>query len=188
MNEFLDIFMEAGVDTLKLIPFLFLTYILMEWIEHRTGSHTQAAILRAGKAGPVFGGILGIVPQCGFSAAASNLYSGGLITAGALVAVFLSTSDEMLPIFLAEAVPAGTILSIMGTKLVIGMIMGFIVDLVLRLARRDKQGLRIHELCEQDNCGCNDDCATASSPPSALMSITTMLNILTCTDPAGKES
>ncbi|MFR5088602.1 MAG: hypothetical protein ACLTDT_13850 [Clostridium sp.] len=66
MNEFLDIFMEAGVDTLKLIPFLFLTYILMEWLEHRTGSHTQAAILRAGKAGPVFGGILGIVPQCGF--------------------------------------------------------------------------------------------------------------------------
>ena len=66
MNEFLDIFMEAGVDTLKLIPFLFLTYILMEWLEHRTGSHTQAAILRAGKAGPVFGGILGIVP--GYSA------------------------------------------------------------------------------------------------------------------------
>ena len=101
MNEVLDIFMEAGVDTLKLIPFLFLTYILMEWLEHRTGSHTQAAILRAGKAGPVFGGILGIVPQCGFSAAASNLYSGGLITAGALVAVFLSTSDEMLPIFIS---------------------------------------------------------------------------------------
>ena len=128
MNEFLDIFMEAGVDTLKLIPFLFLTYILMEWIEHRTGSHTQAAILRAGKAGPVFGGILGIVPQCGFSAAASNLYSGGLITAGALVAVFLSTSDEMLPIFISEAVPAWTIIKILAVKMVMGILFGFLLD------------------------------------------------------------
>ena len=144
MNEFLDIFMEAGVDTLKLIPFLFLTYILMEWLEHRTGSHTQAAILRAGKAGPVFGGILGIVPQCGFSAAASNLYSGGLITAGALVAVFLSTSDEMLPIFISEAVPAWTIIKILDF-------------LYHSIWGRKMRYRNIHTMCESEHCKCDDE-------------------------------
>ena len=80
LDFFVDIFIEAGTDTLKLVPFLFLTYVLMEWLEHRTGSRTQAAIRRAGKAGPLLGGVIGVFPQCGFSAAASNLYSGGLIT------------------------------------------------------------------------------------------------------------
>lgn len=111
------------------------------------------------------GAFLGVVPQCGFSAAAATLYAGRVITLGTLFAVFLSTSDEMLPIFLAEAVPANTILSIMGAKVVIGMVMGFIVDAVLRLARRDKDHLRIHELCEQDQCGCNHDCRTCEAAP-----------------------
>lgn len=158
MNEFLDIFMEAGVDTLKLIPFLFLTYILMEWLEHRTGSHTQAAILRAGKAGPVFGGILGIVPQCGFSAAASNLYSGGLITAGALVAVFLSTSDEMLPIFISEAVPAWTIIKILAVKMVMGILFGFLLDFLYHSIWGRKMRYRnIHTMCESEHCKCDDE-------------------------------
>lgn len=99
---------------------------------------------------------------------------GRVITLGTLFAVFLSTSDEMLPIFLAEAVPAGTILSIMGTKLVIGMIMGFIVDLVLRLARRDKQGLRIHDCANRTTVAVTMIALLASRLPSALMSITTM--------------
>ena len=152
-------------DTLYLIPFLFVTYLAMEWLEHKTGGKTQEAIRHAGAAGPIVGAFLGVVPQCGFSAVAATLYAGRVITLGTLFAVFLSTSDEMLPIFLAEAVPGNTILSIMGAKVVIGMVMGFIVDAVLRLARRDKERLRIHELCEQDQCGCNHDCHTCEQAP-----------------------
>lgn len=156
---------HSVADTLYLIPFLWVTYLAMEWLEHKTGGRTQDAIRHAGAAGPIVGAFLGVVPQCGFSAAAATLYAGRVITLGTLFAVFLSTSDEMLPIFLAEAVPANTILSIMGAKVVIGMVMGFIVDAVLRLARRDKDHLRIHELCEQDRCGCNDDCAACEHAP-----------------------
>ncbi|WP_165063053.1 putative manganese transporter [Adlercreutzia sp. ZJ154] len=152
-------------DTLYLVPFLFVTYLLMEWLEHKTGAKTQNAIRHAGAAGPVIGAFLGVVPQCGFSAVSATLYAGRVITLGTLFAVFLSTSDEMLPIFIAEQVPPNTILSIMGAKVIIGMVMGFIVDAVLRLARRDKQDLRIHELCEHDNCGCSGDCATCTANP-----------------------
>ena len=154
VHNALHVLEHSFVETIYLVPFLFLAYLAMEWLEHKTGERTQKAIARAGAAGPVVGSVLGVVPQCGFSAVAATLSAGRVITLGTLFAIFL-----------AEAVPAGTILSIMGTKLVIGMIMGFIVDLVLRLARRDKQGLRIHELCEQDNCGCNDDCATCEQSP-----------------------
>ena len=152
-------------DTLYLIPFLFVTYLAMEWLEHKTGGKTQEAIRHAGAAGPIVGAFLGVVPQCGFSAVAATLYAGRVITLGTLFAVFLSTSDEMLPIFLAEAVPGNTILSIMGAKVVIGMVMGFIVDAVLRLARRDKERLRIHELCERDRCHCNSDCDACEQQP-----------------------
>ena len=155
-------------DTAYLIPFLFATYLLMEWLEHKTAGRTQEAIRHAGAAGPIAGALLGVVPQCGFSAVAATLYAGRVITLGTLFAVFLSTSDEMLPIFLAEQVPATTILSIMGAKVVIGMVMGFIVDTALRLARRDRQDLRIHELCERDNCGCHEDCAACESDPATV--------------------
>ena len=169
MEEFAHIaehVMEHSVaDTLYLIPFLFVTYLAMDWLEHKTGGKTQEAIRHAGAAGPIVGAFLGVVPQCGFSAAAATLYAGRVITLGTLFAVFLSTSDEMLPIFLAEAVPVNTIVSIMGAKVVIGMVMGFIVDAVLRLARRDKDRLRIHELCEQDQCGCNHDCRACEQAP-----------------------
>lgn len=155
-------------DTLYLIPFLFVTYLAMEWLEHRTAGKTQEAIQRAGAAGPIVGAVLGAVPQCGFSAAAATLYAGRVITLGTVFAVFLSTSDEMLPIFLAEQVPLDTILKILGVKIVIGMVMGFIVDAVLRIAQRDKQNLRIHELCERDQCHCTDDCATCEDNPALV--------------------
>ena len=109
-DMFVYVLLDAALDTVKLIPFLFLTYLIMEWFEHRSETKTQSAILKAGRLGPLVGGLIGVVPQCGFSAAASSLYSGGMITAGALVAVFLSTSDEMLPIFISEAVPVLTMI------------------------------------------------------------------------------
>ena len=124
---------HAIADTLYLIPFLYLTYLFMEWLEHKTGNKTQEAIRHAGAAGPIVGALLGAVPQCGFSAVSATMYAGRVITLGTLFAVFLSTSDEMLPIFIAEQVPLPTILYIIGTKVVIGMVMGFIIDAVLRL-------------------------------------------------------
>ena len=152
-------------DTLYLIPFLFVTYLAMEWLEHKAGDKAEDAVRRAGAAGPVVGALVGIVPQCGFSAAAATLWAGRVITLGTLFAVFLSTSDEMLPIFLAEQVAPMTILKIMGVKLMIGMVMGFVVDAAIRLARRDREKLRIHELCERDRCHCNGDCETCEQQP-----------------------
>ena len=147
---------HSVADTLYIIPFLFVTYLAMEWLEHKTGGRAQAAIQRAGAAGPVVGAVVGAVPQCGFSAAAATLWAGRVITLGTLFAVFLSTSDEMLPIFLAEQVPFDVILKIIGAKIVIGMVMGFIVDAALRSARRIDAPLHIHELCEHDHCHCHD--------------------------------
>ena len=148
-------------DTLYLIPFLFVTYLAMEWLEHKAGDKAEEAVRRAGAAGPV----VGAVPQCGFSAAAATLWAGRVITLGTLFAVFLSTSDEMLPIFLAEQVDPMTILKIMGVKLMIGMIIGFVVDAAVRLARRDREKLRIHELCERDHCHCNGECDACEQNP-----------------------
>ena len=143
-------------DTLYVIPFLFITYLVMEWLEHKTSGKTEAAVQRAGAAGPAVGAIVGVVPQCGFSAAAATLWAGRVITLGTLFAVFLSTSDEMLPIFIAEQVPVHVILKILAAKIVIGMVMGFLIDAGMRIARRIDSPLHIHELCERDHCHCHD--------------------------------
>ena len=108
----LDVIIDTLIDSVKLLPFLFFTYLAMEYIEHKTTAKTKRMIKNSGKAGPFAGAILGAVPQCGFSAAASNLYAGRVITLGTLIAIYLSTSDEMLPVFLSEKVPASTILTI----------------------------------------------------------------------------
>ena len=147
---------HSVADTLYLVPFLFVTYLVMEWLEHKTGGKAQAAGQRAGAAGPIVGAVVGVVPQCGFSAVAATLWAGRVITLGTLFAVFLSTSDEMLPIFIAEQVPLDVILKILGAKIVVGMVMGFIVDAGMRLARRIDAPLHIHDLCERDHCHCHD--------------------------------
>lgn len=169
MNTFAEIALpvlaDAAKDTLYLIPFLLITYLALEWIEHKAGDKSAESLQQAGAAGPILGAIVGILPQCGFSAAASTLWAGRVITLGTLFAVFLSTSDEMLPIFLAEEIDPFTILKIMVAKLVIGMLMGFVVDAGMRLARRDKEKLRIHELCEHDRCHCNGDCHACEENP-----------------------
>ena len=160
MEEFLHsaghVLSHSVADTLYLIPFLLVTYVAMEWLEHKAGGKAEAAIQRAGAAGPIVGAVVGVVPQCGFSAAAATLWAGRVITLGTLFAVLLSTSDEMLPIFVAEQVPIDVIIKIVGVKIVIGMVMGFIVDAGLRIARRIDAPLHIHELCEQEHCHCHD--------------------------------
>ena len=165
VDIFLDVLLDAAKDTLYLIPFLFITYLAMEWLEHKAGDRAEEAVRRAGAAGPVVGALVGVVPQCGFSAAASTLWAGRVITLGTLFAVYLSTSDEMLPIFLAESVSPLAIAKILGAKIIIGMVMGFVVDAGLRLARRDKEKLRIHELCEREHCHCNGECHACEQNP-----------------------
>lgn len=139
----LHIIEHTILDTIKLVPFLFLTYLAMEYLEHRAGHKTAHLVRRAGKWGPLIGGAAGAVPQCGFSAAASNLYAGRVISLGTLLAIYLSTSDEMLPILISERAPVSLMVQVVAAKAVIGITAGFIIDAVL--GERGLQGKRIHE-------------------------------------------
>lgn len=151
------VFMHTLEDTVKLLPFLFLTYLGMEYLENRAGHKTVAMLSRTGKRGPFVGGLLGVVPQCGFSAAAANLYAGGVITVGTMVAVFLSTSDEMLPILISGRAETKEILFIVGAKVLVGISAGLIVDFVIRKFNNGKQkGLHIQEICEREHCHCEE--------------------------------
>ena len=144
-------------DSVKLLPFLFLTYLLMELLEHTTGGKVQNKIKNAGKVGPLWGGLLGIMPQCGFSAAAASLYAGRVITVGTLLAVFLSTSDEMLPIFISEAVAPATIFKILGAKVCIAIISGFLAEMVyVNVFKKKEKDMDIHVVCEEEHCSCED--------------------------------
>lgn len=137
MGLLIDILLDAGKDTLSLLPFLLVTYLALETLEHVAGNRVNGAIKRAGAAGPVVGSLLGMVPQCGFSAMAATLYAGRVVTLGTLVAVFLSTSDEMLPLLLAEQVPVQTMAMLLASKALIALVTGFIVDAAIRGLRRN---------------------------------------------------
>lgn len=153
----LDVILDTLIDSVKLLPFLFLTYLAMEYIEHKTTAKTKQMIKNSGKAGPFIGAVLGAFPQCGFSAAASNLYAGRVITLGTLISIYLSTSDEMLPVFLSEKVPVSTIITIIGGKIVIGMAAGFVIDFVMRKAKGQEDiQKKIGHICDHDHCHCED--------------------------------
>lgn len=154
----LDVVLDTLVDGVKLLPFLFLTYLAMEYIEHKTTAKTKNTIKKSGKLGPLVGGILGAFPQCGFSTAGSNLYAGRVITIGTLISIYLSTSDEMLPVFLSEKVPMTTILSMIAVKAVIGMVAGFIIDFVIRIRKSSQEQdftSKIGHMCDHDHCHCD---------------------------------
>ena len=160
LDTILDVLLDVLLDTVKLLPFLFLTYLAMEYIEHKTGEKAKDAIRASGKVGPLFGSILGAFPQCGFSAAASSLYAGRIITVGTLIAVYLSTSDEMLPIFISEHVPVTDILKILAMKMIIGLFVGFAVDISARLIIRSRSHTpspEIGHICEHDHCNCEEE-------------------------------
>ena len=171
----LEIIEETLIDAVKLLPFLFITYLIMEYIEHKMGHKTKSAIKKSGKWGPIIGSILGVFPQCGFSVSATNLYAGRVITLGTLIAVYLSTSDEMLPIFISEAVSPVIILKILGIKLIIGMIAGVILDLFVNLIiknknkkivqqnEEDSEEDEIGHMCEEEHCHCNESGILKSS-------------------------
>lgn len=150
-----EIIIDSVIDSIKLLPFLFLTYLFMEWLEHKTGSAARNTIRTAGKLGPVWGGLLGVIPQCGFSAAASSLFTGRVITVGTLIAVYLSTSDEMFPIMISNAVPAATIIKILVCKAAIGIISGLVVEYVYtHVLKKQEKEMDIHEICEEERCNC----------------------------------
>lgn len=159
MKELLiDSLSDTFKDTLTLIPFLFITYLVMEWIERRTEEQSVELLGKIGKAGPVIGSAVGIIPQCGFSAAAASLYSGGVISVGTLLAVFLSTSDEMVPIFISSSVAPEVIGRLLLTKFIAGLSTGLFLDIIVRLVHYTFRTHRhIHDLCEQDDCGCEED-------------------------------
>lgn len=152
----LEVIEETLLDSIKLIPFLFIAYLIMEYIEHKTSQKSRETIKKSGKFGPLIGSFLGIFPQCGFSVVATNFYAGRVITLGTLISVYLTTSDEMIPIMISEAVPLWTILKILFVKLLIGIVAGFVIDFVLRLINKNKkmEEENIVDLCEHDHCHC----------------------------------
>ena len=157
LGEFIDeVLFHGFVDTLKLVLFLFLTYLLMEFIEHKASDKVKATMTRAGGLGPLVGGVFGAVPQCGFSAAAANLYTGRVITLGTLIAVFLSTSDEMLPILLAGNMKISKVLLIVVYKCAVGILLGFGIDFAMKLMNRGKEEINIDEICDNDDCHCEN--------------------------------
>lgn len=157
-----EVALDALIDSVKLLPFLFVTYLAMEYLEHKTSDKSNQLVERSGKFGPLYGSLLGIVPQCGFSAAATNLYAGRVITLGTLIAIYLSTSDEMLPILISEKVSILLILKILFVKVIIGMIAGFAIDFIhqkfLRFTHmKDPHHLPdIHHMCEHEHCHCDE--------------------------------
>ena len=151
----LDCLIDGLLDTLKLLPYLFITFMLIELIEHKLNKKSNKLLKENKKYGVVLGSILGALPQCGFSAMASNLFSSRVITIGTLIAIFLSTSDEMLPIMISERVDILLLLKIIGFKILVGIIIGFIVDVIYKRKNEDLKE-NIHKLCEERHCHCNE--------------------------------
>ena len=178
-----EVLLDALIDTLKIIPFLFLTYLLMEFIEHKASGKTVALLERSGKAGPLIGGILGVLPQCAFSAVAANLYTGRVISLGTLIAVFLATSDEMLPITIGAGASWQSVAIILGYKLAVGIIAGFVIDLVLHLLNRGKEKIDIDEICDNDNCHCERGILLSAlhhtlTISAFILAVTVIINLL----------
>lgn len=182
MHEFFHLLwhslLHTLIDTAKVVPFLFLTYLLMEFLEHKAGGAPERWLRGSGKIGPLVGGALGVLPQCGFSAAATSFYTGRMITTGTLIAVYLSTSDEMLPILISSGAPIPTILKLIGTKLAVGIGAGFAIDGITRLVwhgKKVEQEPGIEELCERENCDCGDRFVLSALKHTAYITIFLLL-------------
>lgn len=154
---FEEIVLHGLFDTLKLIPFLFLTYLLMEFIDHKAGDKDEEFVKRAGAFAPLVGGALGAIPQCGFSAAAANFFAGHVVSMGTIVAVFLATTDEMIPILVSAQIPVGTIALVVLYMTAVAIIVGLGVDLVLKLLKHRRDGMGTTETHDEEDCHCHGD-------------------------------
>lgn len=175
---------HALKDSWNILPFLFITYLLMEYLEEKSENSTNFWLKKDGITGPFWGAVVGIIPQCGMSAVASNLYAGKIISAGTLIAIFLSTSDEMLPIMISNAVGIGTIVKILSVKIVIAVIGGVLVDFLIgKLGKTTDLKHGIHEFCEHEHCHCEDGILKSAIRHTVriflyILLITVLLNIL----------
>lgn len=146
-----EIILDTLIDALKLLPFLFVTFLFLEYIEHKTSNKSKKIVQKAGKFGPVIGSFLGAFPQCGFSVAATNLYATRVITLGTLIAIYLSTSDEMLPILISRQADMTIIISIILIKVITGILFGMIIDIIIK--RKDNE-TEIEDFCHEEHCDC----------------------------------
>ena len=174
----IDIILETIIDSFKIIPFLFISFLIIELIEQKLSKKSIKLIKKSEKLGPLLGGILGCFPQCGFSVLATNLYITRIISLGTLISIYLSTSDEMLPILIARKSNISTIISLLAIKLLIGVTSGIIIDLLLR----KKEKIQVTELCQEDECHCEKGIIKSSIIHTTkttlyLMIITFILNI-----------
>lgn len=169
--EYFEPLLHGVIDTLKAIPFLFLAYLLMEFIEHKASAKMEKTLSRIGYGGPAVGSLLGCIPQCGFSATASNLYTAGVVTEGTLIAVFLATSDEAIPILISTPSAYGSIWKIIVAKIIIGITVGFGVDIALKLLKIKKVSV---DMCK--DCGCEEQ--EGILKPALIHTLKTTLFIL----------
>ena len=148
-----EVLLDTLLDAIKIIPFLFVTFLLMEYIEHGFTKKGKEKIKKAGNLGPFFGSLLGAVPQCGFSVMATNLYATRIVTLGTLISIYLSTSDEMLPILISQRCSFSVIIKILLIKVLIGMLAGFIIDFIIR-KKTKSSNYEIKKFCDEEHCDC----------------------------------
>lgn len=151
----IDIILDTLIDSLKLLPFLFVAFLIIELIEHKLNKQTKELVSKSGKVGPLIGSLLGLFPQCGFSVMATNLYVTRIITLGTLISIYLATSDEMLPIMLSQKIAFIEIVKLLGIKFICGIIWGFIIDLLLN--KKSKKENINYEICDEDHCNCHEE-------------------------------
>lgn len=148
-----EVILDTIIDSLKLIPFLLVAFLIIELLEHKLNNKTKSIITKSKKIGPIIGSLLGVIPQCGFSVMATNLYITRIITLGTLISIYLSTSDEMLIIMISEKVEISLILKILLIKILFGIVYGLIIDKIINKKKKDKE--TNYELCDEEHCDCN---------------------------------
>ena len=174
----LEVIQDTLLDTIKLLPFLFVAFLIIEFIEHKLSNKQENIISKSGKLGPIVGALLGAVPQCGFSVLATNLYVTRIISLGSLISIYLSTSDELIPLMITHNAPIAKILSIVSIKVVIGIISGFLIDLFVRKTTKSD-----FVLCEDEDCDCDHSIIKSSLIHTLkiaffILIITFLINIL----------
>jgi glycerol uptake facilitator-like aquaporin len=178
----IDIILDTLIDSLKLLPFLFIAFLIIELIEHKLNKQTKELVSKSGKVGPLIGSLLGLFPQCGFSVMATNLYVTRIITLGTLISIYLATSDEMLPIMLSQKIAFIEIVKLLVIKFICGIIWGFIIDLLLN--KKSKKENINYEICDEDHCNCHEEGVIKSTLIHTLktllfiMLVSFLLNIL----------
>jgi len=174
----LEVIQDTLLDTIKLLPFLFVAFLIIEFIEHKLSNKQENIISKSGKLGPIVGALLGAFPQCGFSVLATNLYVTRIISLGSLISIYLSTSDELIPLMISHNAPLMKILSIVSIKVVIGIISGFLIDLFIRKTTKSD-----FVLCEDEDCDCDHSIIKSSLIHTLkiaffILIITFLINIL----------